>query len=141
MTRTARTGNDGAVALAALHGSVLRDSDVKPEDINADWLDDMVKRLFAELSRQLEQVEKSPAPEGVKGETQRATNARTLASLERTLERLSKLELQRAESREEKKREKKVQKKHGGARQKLEQRLDRLVAAHTSFSGPQPSDG
>ena len=34
----------------------------KPEDINSDWLDDMVRRLFNELDRQMKQVEDSRTP-------------------------------------------------------------------------------
>ena len=67
---------------------------LKPEDIDSDWLDDMVKRLFNELDRQMKQVEYSRT-----GETDaagRAANARTLASLERTLERLARTERERA---------------------------------------------
>lgn len=58
-----------------------------------DWLDNMVRRLFLQLENQLAHVEKSAAPENT-GDEER--NARTLASLERTLERLTQLEKQRS---------------------------------------------
>lgn len=116
------------------------DPHIPLQDITKKWLNDMVKRVFAELNRQLAQIEACPAPEGVKGEAARATNARTLASLERTLERLSKLEMQRAEQNHKLAAERKVQKKHASAREKLELRLDRLVAVHTQSAGDRQPD-
>lgn len=139
MTNFARTGARGDAALAALHTRVLSANGMaappRPQDITKKWLDEMVKRVFAELNRQLAQIEASAPPEGIKGEVARATNARTLASLERTLERLSKLQMQRAEQSHKLATERKVQKKHASAREKLEQRLDRLVAAHSQSAG------
>ncbi|MGB8601381.1 MAG: hypothetical protein WCD42_04215 [Rhizomicrobium sp.] len=130
---------------AALHSRGISANDradphIPLQDITKKWLNDMVKRVFAELNRQLAQIEACPAPEGVKGEAARATNARTLASLERTLERLSKLEMQRAEQNHKLAAERKVQNKHASAREKLEQRLDRLVAAHTQSAGDRQPD-
>jgi hypothetical protein len=58
-----------------------------------DWLDNMVRRLFLEIENQLKHVEKSDAPQNA-GDEER--HARTLASLERTLERLTQLEKQRS---------------------------------------------
>jgi hypothetical protein len=83
------------------------------EDIPSGWIDDMVKRLFDELSRQMLRFENtgSTAPIGEGNEptqnkkacnrddltpAQREQDARTLARLEGTLNRLSKLEMQRA---------------------------------------------
>ena len=88
----------------------------------SEWLDDMVKNLKAELERQLKRVR-----DGVRGADDAAAlaaDARTLASLERTLERLSNLEQARALVRETK-----IRKQDEGARDALERRLDSLAAA------------
>lgn len=88
-----------------------------------EWLDDMVKKLMTVLEAQLNAVaDTQPKADAAT----RAANARTLASLERTLERLSRLERERAQVRE-----KKVAKAGGpdGARQALERRLDKRLAA------------
>lgn len=95
---------------------------VTPDDIDTDWLDDMVKRLFKELNRQMCQLEN--LKEGSSTGPDRAANARTLGSLERTLERLSRMERER-----EALREKKVAKKNDEARDALIRRLDQLLEA------------
>jgi hypothetical protein len=106
----------------------LKAAGITPDDIDETWLDTMVKRLFAELSRQLTQVE---AAKNDKANAQdRAANARTLASLERTLERLAKMEQQRVLMRETK-----VAAQHDGALAELERRIDRLVTAAGSRGG------
>jgi hypothetical protein len=88
---------------------------------DSEWLDDMVKRLISELEKQLSRV--SQAQDA--GDAQsRAADARTLSSLERTLERLSRLETQRAAVRE-----KKIAKHDPDARAALERRLDQRLAA------------
>lgn len=111
----------------------MRARGIAPEDVNADWLDDMTKRLFAELKRQLAQVENAPIAPGA---AERAANARTLASLERTLERLAKLEQQRVLQRETK-----VAAKHDQALAALERRIDRLVAAGSAAADSAESEG
>ncbi len=94
---------------------------VRPDDIDSEWLDDMVKRLFNELSRQMYQLEN--IKQGTGSAPDRAANARTLSSLERTLERLARMERER-----EAMREKKVAKKNDEARDALIRRLDQLLA-------------
>ena len=83
---------------------------ITAEDIPPGWIDDMVKRLFEELNRQMLRFENtgSTAPDsdatqaskpGNKHDqspTDRERDARTLARLEGTLNRLTKLEMQRA---------------------------------------------
>ena len=70
---------------------------ITPEDIKSGWMDVMVKRLFKELSRQLAMVESTK----VDKETQQpsppdlALNAKSLASLQQTMERLARMEAQR----------------------------------------------
>src|SRR5580692_6040013 len=93
--------------------------EVTIDDINSEWMDIMVKRLFKELNRQLAQVE-SLKPEQARA-ADRVQNARVLASLERTLERLARLEKDREGRRERK------GLKNDDARKALERRLDKLV--------------
>ncbi len=94
---------------------------VTPEDIDSEWMNDMVKRLFRELNRQMCQLE--GLKEGSSTGPDRAANARTLSSLERTLERLARMERER-----ELLREKKVAKKNDEVRDALIRRLDQLLA-------------
>lgn len=93
---------------------------IAPADIDEKWLETMVKRLFAEMTRQLENIETGSA----ETPSERAADARTLAALERTLERLVKLDQQRAP-----KREKKVRPED--ARNALHRKIARLTAAGT----------
>jgi putative protein kinase ArgK-like GTPase of G3E family len=84
----------------ALTFAQIRAQGVTPDDIDADWMDDMVKRLFTELRRQLSMIESTkPNNEETKVAGVRAANVRALDSLERTLERLARLEQQRVASR------------------------------------------
>lgn len=127
------------VSAKPCHGDVtyaaIEAEGITPDDIDETWLDDMVKRLFVELKRQLSQVEKSKSIPGAKAASERAADARTLASLERTLERLAKLEQQRALMRETK-----VAAKHDEARLALERRLDQLLAAQRARPAAQEPD-
>jgi hypothetical protein len=93
---------------------------------DCEWLDDMVKKLKAELEAQLKRVceggrTKNGAP-AKSTPAARAADARTLAVLERTLERLARMEQARAAVRETKVSQE-------GARDALERRLDKLAAA------------
>ena len=89
---------------------------------DAEWLDTMVNKLIVELEKQLDAVSK---PSKAKSTSQtRAADARTLAVLEQTLERLSRLERERAAVRE-----KKIAKHGTDARAALECRLDKRLAA------------
>jgi len=87
---------------------------------DSEWLDDMVKKLQAELERQLTRVQK--AGEDENDARTRAADARTLAALERTLGRLAQTQQARALARETK-----IGKPN--ARDALERRLDKLAAA------------
>lgn len=98
------------------------------DDINSEWMDIMVKRLFRELNRQLVQVE-SLKPEQARA-ADRVQNARVLASLERTLERLARLEKDREGRRERK------GLKNDDARKALECRLDKLVGPERAAEIP-----
>lgn len=89
-----------------------------------EWLDDMVKKLMTVLEAQLDAVASAEPKADPQG---RAADARTLAALERTLERLSRLERDRAASRE--KAIARTGASHGAAaRTALERRLDKRLA-------------
>ena len=88
------------------------------------WLDEMVDRLKQELERQLNAMS-GAAPQTP---AERAADARTLASLERTLEKLAKLEAGRTMARE-----KKV--KAGDVHAALERRLDQRLAGSGRAAG------
>lgn len=92
-----------------------------PNDINPDWLDDMVKRLFREVQRQLSQVESFKSGSDV-AVADREKNARTLAALEQTLERLNRLDAERSAIRKSK-----GTKYDGNARKSLERKIGRIV--------------
>ena len=91
-------------------------------DFDSEWLDTMVKKLITVLTDQLEGVARAKA--AARDARERAADARTLSSLERTLERLSKLERERASVRE-----KKIARHDTDARAALERRLDKRLAA------------
>ncbi|HEY5347488.1 MAG TPA: hypothetical protein VIJ72_04795 [Rhizomicrobium sp.] len=99
-----------------------------------EWLDEMVKKLFRELEKQLARVGKAGARENASG---RAADARTLSSLERTLERLARLERERAAVRE-----RKVVRHDEDTRTALERRMDKLLAAGGAAKIPaKPDEG
>jgi hypothetical protein len=98
------------------------DGPLKAADADTEWLDIMVKKLQCEMQRQLARVSDLDNPPNTASE--RASDARTLMALERTLERLAKLERERASVKE-----KKIAKHDGSARTALERRLDKRLAA------------
>ncbi|HEY0282975.1 MAG TPA: hypothetical protein VGC27_10180 [Rhizomicrobium sp.] len=101
-----------------------------PEVIDETWKDDIVNRLLLQLKRQLCQLENTKPTTEIDQANIRATNVKTLASIERTLDRLLQMEQQRALARETK-----VAAKNDGALAKLERRINLLIAA----SNPQES--
>ncbi|MDE2074955.1 MAG: hypothetical protein KGJ81_16105 [Alphaproteobacteria bacterium] len=107
----------------------LRFFELKPEDVTPEWMDLMVKRLLRELDRQLNQIEKSGVPADA---SERAANARTLASRERALERLTRLENERVS-----RRERKVAMSDDDARAEFQRRLDALAAGSQAAEGDQ----
>ena len=105
-----------------------------PEVIDDAWKDDIVKRLLLQLKRQLCQLENTkPTPE-IGQANIRAANVKTLASIERTLDRLLQMEQQRALARETK-----VAAKNDNALAELERRIDQLAAAARASSDPEKS--
>jgi hypothetical protein len=105
--------------------------DPAPGDIDEEWLDQMVKKLFRELEKQLAAVTRSKPGDA----SARAANARTLNSLERTLERLARLERERAAVRE-----RKVVRHDEDARAALERRLDKLAGGGKAGRLPEKPD-
>jgi len=122
----------------ALNMSELNELGIHPEDVDEIWMDEMVKRLFHEIRKQLSQLETAMANGDTSEQaSRRAANARSLASLEKTLERLARLEEQRASSREMK-----VINNHEEARLALERRLDQCLAARRALlAPPEPETG
>lgn len=109
--------------------------DLDPNDINPDWLDNMVKRLFTEVQRQLSQVESFKAETNT-AVAEREKNARTLASLEQTLERLNRLDAERSAIRKSK-----GLKHDGNVRKSLEAKITRFLAVEFQTATPEKSDG
>lgn len=119
-------GAHGKASAADVQRALEACWDITLDDIESGWIDIMVKRLFKELHRQLGAVEgikydnntnQPPVP-------QRERNARTLAVLEQTLERLARMEKQRLELREQKK-----GRSYEHTRAEIERRLDKRAAA------------
>jgi len=100
----------------------IRAQGVKPEDIDSDWLDSMVKRLFKALEVQLARIEATKPDDNEPRKAQvRAANVRTLSAIERTLERLARLEQQRAASRKVR-----TSARYDEIRAEVERRIDRI---------------
>ena len=100
---------------------------ITAEDIPPGWIDDMVKRLFEELNRQMIRLEKTSTQASDKKDhndmieddpEKREKNARTLTKLRTDLEHLTKLEMDRASLRATK-----SARKPSAARAKLAQQL------------------
>ena len=122
----------------ALNLSELAELGIHPEDVDETWMDEMVKRLFHEIRKQLSQLEAAMADSDTpEAASRRAANARALSALEKTLERLAHLEEQRETTREMK-----VINSNDEARLALERRLDQCLAARRAFlPAPKPDDG
>jgi hypothetical protein len=98
---------------------------ITPNDIDSEWMDQMVKRLFMELQKQLARVEATkPEDSDVKAASVRTANVRTLDVIERTLERLMRMELERVASRQTK-----TAVRNEQLRIQLEYRINTLLAA------------
>ena len=97
-------------------------------DLSSEWLDEMMKRVFSELDRQIRalSIESDYKREGLRDRA-----ARTLASLERTLERLARVERERTALKDGK-----TILKDEDARKLLERRLDQLLAAGSAEKIP-----
>jgi len=125
MPHTPTRRDDGELSLACRRAGEV-------QVIDENWKDDIVQRLLRELKRQLAQLENTkPTPE-IDQANIRAANVKTLASIERTLDRLLLLEEQRVLNRETK-----VAAKNDDARMALERRLDQRLAAMRALPAPQ----
>ncbi len=122
----------GALARARIGGETITPKDVKPS-----WLDNMVKRLFKELNKQLARIEATkPDDNDPKTASVRVHNIRALSSIEQTLERLARLEQQRVASR-------KVRSlaRNEELRIKIEHRIDRIIAARRAQNPAEEDEG
>jgi len=99
----------------------LNPNDLNPNDLNPEEMDRIIMRLFKEVRRQLSQLEGVKDSTGVTSQD-RDRNARTLAQLERTMERLTKLEAERSAARKSK-----AMKYDGNARQALRDQIARII--------------
>jgi len=121
------------MAIAGAYGKASADDvqraidrywDITLADIESGWMDVMVKRLFKELSRQLAAIENIKYDRGTNQPSapEREKNARVLAILEHTMERLTRLEKQRLEMHEQKK-----ARTYENTRAEVERRLDKCA--------------
>jgi len=95
---------------------------LKASDINPDEMDEVTMRIFRELRKQLSMMEAKKADDLTTADRER--HARILASLERTMERLAKVEAGRAAARKSQ-----VSNNDGpSGRKALEARIDRILA-------------
>ena len=107
----------------------------EPEVIDEAWKDDIVQRLLRELKRQLCQLENTkPTPE-IDQANIRIVNVRSIASMQRTLDRLLRQEEQLASERETK-----GAAKDDNALAELERRIDQLAAAARAPDNPEKSE-
>lgn len=107
--------------------------DVTLADVKSDWMDLMTKRLFAELNRQLCQVE-SEKKEALTSED-RVQNARVLATLQTTMERLARMEAKRNAHRKGK-----TIATDADLRKSMERKLDSIAAAKAAALLAQKSE-
>ena len=103
------------------------------KDVTPEWMDEMTTRVFNEIRRQIEQIEKCSANNAALY----AANARTLASLQHTLGEALRMKRDR-----EARQETKDSKKDGNNRKNLYGKMARLVAGEKKRSvSPAPQRG
>lgn len=93
------------------------------EDVPPGWMDHVVKRLLEQVNRQLIRAEDAKDEDEDNDPKTRDMNSRTLARLELTLDRLIRLETQRAKTRATK-----MAATDESALEELKRRLDQLAA-------------
>lgn len=101
------------------------------EDVPPGWMDNVVRRLLAQVNRELIKLEGTNMEKEPNDPATRDLSSQTLHRLELTLGRLIKLETQRAALRTGK------ASSNEGALEEFKRKLDALVAA----AGQRPSDG
>ena len=104
------------------------------EEINPDAMDDVIMRLFRELNRQLVLLENTK-PEAIKEASDHERRARILASLERTMERLTTLEAGRAAARKSQ-----ASKRDGTALEALQREVTRIYLIERERSVTQTAE-
>ena len=107
---------------------------LKPADIDPDEMDDVIMRLFNELKRQLELIEKAEAND-LRDASVREKHARILASLERTMERLAQVEAGRAAARKST-----ASKQDGTALDALKREISRVAVVEFARHGSRAID-
>ena len=129
------TPDDGARVYARTHPKHW--IGLTAEDIPPGWIDDMVKRLFDELNRQMLRVERASKQISDKKDSQgnypdtddeREQHARTLKSLQTSLERLTVLDAKRETLRKTVKRMTKPGETRARLAKKLAAQLERTRA-------------
>lgn len=103
--------------------------------IDDTWKDEFVDSLLRELRRQLQQLENTQATTHAEDAGIRAQNVQAIARIERSLDRLLKIQEDRAL-----KRDLKVATNNDDARAALERRLDQLLEAARANGAPERSD-
>lgn len=116
----------------------VREGDARvrlPVPIDDSWKDEFVESLLRELRRQLHQLQNTEATPHADQAGIRAQNVQTLARIERSLDRLLKIQEDRAL-----KRDLKAAATNGDARAALERRLDQLLEAARAKDASGQSD-
>ena len=106
---------------------------LNPNDIDPDEMDRTLMRIFNELTRQLSQMEAKKAEQ--LDTTDRERNARILNQLERTMERLVKLEAERSAARKSK-----AKSSNANAKQALRDKIDRIIRFELKGRATCPAD-
>jgi hypothetical protein len=119
----------GERSLAAIRTNV-------PPPIDEAWKDETVETLMRELRRQLRQIENCPPTPDANEASIRNANVQTLVKIERTLTHLFDVHEQRAL-----RHDKEAAASHDDALHKLEERVDRLIAAADAQALEKKSDG
>jgi hypothetical protein len=102
-----------------------------PAPIDETWKDEFVESLLRELRRQLQQLQNSPPAPHAEDAGVRAANVQALARIQRSLDRLLKMQEQRALARD-----KKGAIADADQRAALERDIDSIVAAAIARGNP-----
>ena len=123
------TGEHGQTSHALVLAAFDRLWTINPEDIASDWINAMAKRLLNEINRQLTSVETArydnETSQPASGE--RLTNARTLASLRDTLEKMTRLTIRHQATIQDRK-----SRDYETARAEIERIVDGVIVARAS---------
>jgi hypothetical protein len=119
---------------------------VEADDIPQGWMDDMVRRLFDVLNRDMIRLEAAQIGESDKKDPDgnplpldlehAAKKNRLLNQMQQSLERLTEMEKKRVKARKPK-----LATSHDESRRKLQRRLDRLVESNAAGEDTAKPDG